>query len=96
MPEALTSTRSLIKTDKKDRYLKMLGKRSSDDRHYVIKRFNLSDIHITKEEKNIVIKALEENIRFIQIGTFTIVLTSIAGIELDEQIASEADWKNND
>jgi len=95
MSEALTLTRSLARPNK-GRYLEMIGKVESVDRPYLIKRFNLSDVYITKEEKDVVIKALEENIRFIQIGTFTIVLTSIAGIELNEKIAVEAEWSNND
>ena len=77
-----------MNSSQKKRYLEMVGKVHTPDRLYVIKRFNMSDVHITKSEKDILIKALEENIRFIQIGTFTIVLTSISGIELDESAAN--------
>lgn len=64
-----------------NRYLEMIGKKSSAIRLFSIKRFNLEEIFITKKEREVVEKAIIENMKFIKIGYFTIMISTISAIE---------------
>lgn len=72
--------------DKINKFHEMVGKRGSKSRLLCIKRFNLRDIYVTKQEREIVEKAIIENLKFIKIGLFTIMISTISAIEPREEI----------
>lgn len=49
--------------------------------HFLIKRIDEEDIKITLEERNAIIKALNDGTRFVQIGKYTLMLNSIKSID---------------
>jgi hypothetical protein len=48
---------------------------------FLIKRIDEEDILITLEQRNAILKALNEGTRFIQVGKFTLMLNSIKSID---------------
>lgn len=48
---------------------------------FFIKRIDEEDILITLEQRNAILKALNEGTRFIQVGKFTLMLNSIKSID---------------
>jgi hypothetical protein len=66
-------------------YREMVGDEMSFTRGYVIKRFNLCDIFISKEEKDIVLSAMNSNLKVLTIGLFSIVLSTISAIQPREE-----------
>lgn len=48
---------------------------------FFIKRIEEEDILITLEQRNVILKALNDGVRFIQIGKYTLMLNSIKSID---------------
>lgn len=48
---------------------------------YILKRIDEEDIIITLEERNIILAALSNNVRFVQIGEFTLMVNAIKSVE---------------
>lgn len=69
-----------------DNYRQMIGEIETQTRFYVVKRISLRDIYITKQERDIICKAMEANLKIVQVGLFTIILSSITAIEPREEI----------
>lgn len=48
---------------------------------YLIKRIGEEDIEITLLQRNIILKTLQQGVRFVQIGRYTLMLNSIKSID---------------
>lgn len=77
---------SLTDSEKIKNYHEMIGLKESSTRALVVKRFNLNDIFITKDDRAIIERAMAENYKFVRIGVFTIILSTISAIEPREGI----------
>ena len=48
---------------------------------YLIKRIGEADIEVTLEERNAILHMLQQGLRYVQIGKFTLMLNSIKSID---------------
>lgn len=64
----------------------MRGTEDAQNRPYVVKRYNLPDLYLTKAERGILLEAMATNLKIVTIGFFTLVLSSISAIEPREEI----------
>lgn len=54
---------------------------SSNYKYYLIKRIDSDDIEISRETRDMILKAMADNARYVQVGEYTIMVNSIRSIE---------------
>jgi len=58
-----------------------IGRPSKWEEKFLIKRIDEQDIEITLEQRNAILKALNDGQRFIQVGKYTLMLNGIKSID---------------
>jgi len=64
----------------------MVGDKKSPYRPFVLKRFDDNDIYITSEQRDFLEKSILENKKFVRLGFFTIILSTISAIQPIEEL----------